>query len=529
MELYIIIIAVIIAVGILVSFVTNAKSAKKNISGIIVMALAGICAVLFMLFGFVFSSFTVYLLFIILVAVLLFMVFLLMQYFRVRKEKTARAYANGNASGAAVRPGIRIREESSVRSVSSGGHSLEESDLAARKIFVAADLNAEKDQDGLYREQEPAEEVSDAAAVPFDMETFEAAESVQNEEESQSEPQEGYLPESSIDIADEPLQEASAGWQALEPDESKSAAQPFEPIPADQALETAESREEEPEATAAESARESVYARNTAQETIAEEMTHGPVQNQAMPAEETGPEELQETAAETSAEFKSIGMQLEETGHEEWRKIAEEPSATAEWEPLEVQSKEIIFEESKETAAETSEEFKSIGRRLEETGPEELQETAEQSAELESFETRQDTENGPEEGQAADKTAVTADTGLTTAEKEEEIHEEISSVPEETDRVQSILQKAAGLKEQGKYLVACSLFKSAAQNAHNAQHMKNAEFQMLDCLVLAGQTEDAGRVMFGILNKKYNLTAEEKNRLKETMIILQYADRQKTV
>ena len=120
----------------------------------------------------------------------------------------------------------------------------------------------------------------------------------------------------------------------------------------------------------------------------------------------------------------------------------------------------------------------------------------------------------------------------TDEERNDEIETENENIPakapvaEEEDREKSILRKAAGLMEQENYLVAYNLFRTAAQNMQNPKY---AELQMLDCLVKAGQMEDASRMMFGFLNKKYDLTAQEKFRLKEIMTILHNADRQNTV
>ena len=408
MELYIIIIAVIVAVGILISSIMNAKSANKNINGIIIMALAGACAVIFMLFGFMFSSFAVYLLFIVLVAVLLLMVFLLMQFVRNKKEKNARAYANGNTGGNARKLGVRVREVSGDR-----GNSY---------------------PDDLLQKYFAENETREASAAPV-AEVLEADVSETEADENQSAAELAETPE-----ADEPMEDNTDG-KVGQPAISYEFAENI-------------TQEVEEQAEPAEDKIAFVFAAES--EEPARETIHAELPSDI--AAEA--EEIQEITEETSA-MDSIPVETWQPEAETFEEAAEEPEAGIE----------------------------------------------------------------TEEAQAEDE----AEKIQEAAEEEPIAAPESYSAPEESEKERTILKKADGLKEQGKYLVAYGLFQSAAQNAQNQENMKYAEFQMLDCLVLAGQTEDACRVVFGILNKKYVLTSDEKQKLKDTMSVLHNADRQKTV
>ena len=521
MELYIIIIAVIVAVGILISFIMNAKSAKTNINGIIIMALAGVCAILFMLFGFRFSSFAVYLLFIVMVAVLLLMVFLLMQYVRHKKEKSVRAYANGNAGSTARKLGVVKAREILADEIPPQKISLQEHfvkngarEIPSAPLFDIAEDTGVGEQD--IPEEENADESQTMQAEMATIEPYEAGiagivdaadelvilyeQSAENDAEIKS--AEDLPVAVTEDIDAESLQETPEIGGL---DQEESAAQPFEFGMIQQDMEAPEDVQEEPEEAETESAQVSVIlpADEIAVKAAAEEI---PEQSETVQAEI---EELPEIGEEllADADSKPYEMLQEEIQPEELPEIGEELSADADSEPYEMLQEEIQPEELPEIGEELS-----------------------ADADSEPYEMLQEEEIRTEDLRTEEEPVMTADAELKPSEAEEEnTSAETILVPEETEKEKSILHKAAGLKEEGKYLVACSLFRSAAQNAQNVQNIKYAEFQMLDCLVLAGQTEDAARVMFGILNKKYDLTAGEKLVLKETMTNLHNADRQKTV
>lgn len=425
MELYIIIIAVITAVGILISSIMNAKSAKTNINGIIIMALAGVCAVFFALFGFKFNSFTVYLLFIVMVAVLLLMVFLLMQFIHHKIEKAAKACADGDTGRPVNKLSVRARKLSAGEIIPAQDDSVRSYPENGAEISVAAASE-------LASFGEQAQDPEEAAGELQAMETYETAEAEDGTDAAAVQPE-----------------------MTIESDENEKE---IESVP----------KEDDPSAAYSYIASESRLEDNETVETLEQE--------EFIP-DETG---LKEESRETST-----------GGQEELEETGEGP---------------VLYETGSGYASE------SMALSADESGQENV--TAEWNI-----------EDGREESQTEETIAISADAGPL-EEKEENISGAEQAAPEETEKEKSVLHKAAVLKEQGKYLVAYSLFKSAAQNVQN---IKFVELQMLDCLVLAGQTEDASRAMFGILNRKYDLTAQEKFRLKEIMTILHNADRQKTV
>lgn len=87
-------------------------------------------------------------------------------------------------------------------------------------------------------------------------------------------------------------------------------------------------------------------------------------------------------------------------------------------------------------------------------------------------------------------------------------------------RQREIFKKAEMLQSGGKYLIAYQLYAACAAETADTKIIKTAEIAMLDCLVAAGRYADAGKQLFGLLNKKYELGAAEKVKIKEYMELL---------
>ncbi len=90
-----------------------------------------------------------------------------------------------------------------------------------------------------------------------------------------------------------------------------------------------------------------------------------------------------------------------------------------------------------------------------------------------------------------------------------------------TEKRQAVLEKAALVKKQGMYLTAYGLFEAASEFAGEVSVQKSIRIEQLECLAAAGQYADASKSVFEILNKKYDLLPEEKEKIKTIMKMLQ--------
>jgi hypothetical protein len=73
---------------------------------------------------------------------------------------------------------------------------------------------------------------------------------------------------------------------------------------------------------------------------------------------------------------------------------------------------------------------------------------------------------------------------------------------------------------QKRYLMAYDLYRNCKENAEGVIEQKDLKLKMLECLVLAGQVEDATKTVFDILNSKYDLSYSNKQQLKALMALL---------
>ncbi len=125
------------------------------------------------------------------------------------------------------------------------------------------------------------------------------------------------------------------------------------------------------------------------------------------------------------------------------------------------------------------------------------------------------------EAEEADNGAAENTAGIFETQKEPlDEKQERDEESEERNRQKEILKKAALLQSRGKYLIAYHLYEACVAELADVETSKSAEIAMLDCLVAAGLYADAGKQLFGLLNKKYELGSEEKVKIKEYMELL---------
>jgi Ca2+/Na+ antiporter len=143
-----------------------------------------------------------------------------------------------------------------------------------------------------------------------------------------------------------------------------------------------------------------------------------------------------------------------------------------------------------------------------------------QPLEAEPFEEETDTKDTANldeklNGQAEDEKSEKLEDALVESVKDGDVQ-----IQEADSREHAIAAKADSFMDQGKYLLAYSLYENCVKNVKEINIVKEFKIKMLECLVLAGQIEDASKMVFDILNSRYDLTSSDKQQLKAHMALL---------
>ena len=96
----------------------------------------------------------------------------------------------------------------------------------------------------------------------------------------------------------------------------------------------------------------------------------------------------------------------------------------------------------------------------------------------------------------------------------------VTQSTENTDKYIRILSKVHELIEQKRYLYAIELLQVCLMRTQDKALQKQADIILIECLVFSKQFKEAQRMLFEVLNKKYELEPDDKKRLKEAIIKL---------
>ena len=430
MVLFIIIIAVVIAVGISISCYINAKSSIKKRNGIIIMALAGACAFFLMLFWEIFSNFAVFLLFSAAIAALLVVVYFFLQFITNKKYSQAIPEAGAETGVPAGKLFMPKKKRGRIEDVY--GYTVQEFlDMTLEKVSL----------DG-----EPAGETVVSEHI--------AQRSKSNSKASRTHKKHPrrYVYQKQKMVNRPHLEPLKTGSR---PDE-ETVEMPF-------AIAEDQLKSFEPVDT-------------------------GAGQSASVPSEVVFlPEDEEDRILEQAGETEQTGGEPAEDAYQE-----SEPDTGTQGqagEPDEIEMPFLAFIEA------------SVKGSIE---PVPDSQTADEQA-------------GTEEA------AGLGDLYEADGQEDEESGGELpggEDTPEETDRRQeAILDKAEMFRSQGRYLLAYHLYQDCLQSAEQVSEIKELKFRMLDCLVSAGQNEDASKLVFDILSGKYELTPNDKQQLKAYMTL----------
>ncbi len=491
MVLFITIIAILIAVGISISWYINAKtSIKKNRNGIIIMALAVACAFFLMLFWEIFDSFAIYLTFAAVIAGLLVAVHFLLQFITNRKfSKTVETVAE------TVMPSDELpMPKKRRRSKNAYGYTVQEYlDMTLEKVCL---------------DVEPAAETVLENTPPTLKRNVKATKTHKKHPRRYLyQKQKIMQPNSGALETDDQLDEE---WADKSSSPVQENVQIFEPTDTDegQAMFLAEeaSLPEEEGSGILEETNETADASGAPAEDITQESEGLQADIPLVPGEtvflmENEEDGLLEQAGEAAG---TSGAAAQDVYRETWLEPDEE----------------IFLTEDEENSL------------LEQAGETETSGTAEQDASQESGEYKMD--NQPEEAYGENvmpslafieaSVAEAIDAERSDSQGAAQPCEEPASgllisedeVSETARRQEAILAKAEVFKSQGRYLLAYHMYRECLRDAEQSG-IKELKFQMLDCLVSAGQNEDGAKLVFDILGGKYELTPTDKQQLKAYM------------
>ena len=518
MVLFIIIIAVVIAVGISISCYINAKSSIKKRNGIIIMALAGACAFFLMLFWEIFSNFAVFLLFSAAIAVLLVVVYFFLQFITNKKYSQAIPEAGaetGVPAGKLFMPkkkrgriedvyGYTVQEflDMTLEKVSLDGEPAGETVVSehiaqrSKSNSKASRTHKKHPRRYVYQKQkmvnkphlEPLKTGSrpdeETVEMPFalaedQLKSFEPVDTGAGQ--SASVPSEVvFLPEDEEDrILEQAGETAQTGGEPAEDVYQESVESDMGTRP-----ETGEDEENQ----VPEQAGEIIQTSGELAEDMYQESVGFETDTQFVPDEVVFlPEDEEDRILEQAGETAQTGGALTEDVYQE-----SEPDTGTQGqadEPDEIEMPFLAFIEA------------SVKGSIE---PVPDSQTADEQAGTEEA-------AGPGDLYEAD------------GQEDEESGGELpggEDTPEETDRRQeAILDKAEMFRSQGRYLLAYHLYQDCLQSAEQVSEIKELKFRMLDCLVSAGQNEDASKLVFDILSGKYELTPNDKQQLKAYMTL----------
>lgn len=480
MVLFFIVIAAIITVGILISNYLNAKSPEKNRIGIVVMALAGACAFFLMLFWALFNNFILYIISVVLIAALLVTVYYFMQHIAQRKYLPANEVLENEPEPETDIPPSKPNKRQKKRGRIETGFG-----QTVQQYLDMTDANIETPGAGIALE---------TAASP------KAAQTVEKEP--------GKAARKRVSIDPQVIKDSFAkSWEDIQ-SEPENLSVRYKDQPG-------KSSDEESMQLASFNLQENAEA-DSGNQTADKQ----PVIRQEEVKEEIHP-----------------GMEIESQGRRSLG-IYTEPEETVSGIKEADETVQISADEEKAYVAETG--AHAVTEFIIET----LANNSDQ--EIQPVDMAADDQTvAPEElvALAADAIESTEAASVVLSDRiqipvEEPAHDTVAAQeePAETDsnanassggqsyeedeRRLAILYKAEAFKNQGKYLLACSLYQSCLQNARGQEEEKDLKFSILECLVSASQYADAGKVVFDILSSKYELSYSYRNTLKTSMDII---------